>query len=161
MQGSQFEVNSDGLTQAIAAVGKPIHIYLLARTAVTNWFQQHAQKRLYASGANYQPDATLWLNGRPPSSTVTQRGHIPKQDNHPAVLVWGTVGFAIISNDKVQDLLAFLAQEITRLNLEKQTETTVFLGWLIDYTSLTVDNWSLKTSSRAITKRIGKNSSGW
>lgn len=51
--------------------------------------------------------------------------------------------------DVVHDLLAFLAEEMIRLNKEKQAEISNFLDWLAEYTELPLDEWQLKTIIRA------------
>ena len=52
-------------------------------------------------------------------------------------------------SDVVCDLLAHLAEEMIRMNREKQEETRGFLAWLSDYTGARVDDLSNKTKVQA------------
>lgn len=48
-------------------------------------------------------------------------------------------------SDVVHDLLAFLAEERTRLNKQKQAEIKGFLAWLEDYLGISLENLRNKT----------------
>ena len=52
-------------------------------------------------------------------------------------------------SDVVHDLLAHLAEEMIRMNKEKQEEIGGFLAWLSDYTGARVDDLSNKTKVSA------------
>ena len=52
-------------------------------------------------------------------------------------------------SDVVHDLLAHLAEEMIRMNREKQEEIRGFLAWLSDFTGARVDDLSNKTKVQA------------
>jgi len=52
-------------------------------------------------------------------------------------------------SDVVHDLLAHLAEEMIRMNREKQEEIRGFLAWLEDFTGAKVDDLSNKTKVQA------------
>ena len=52
-------------------------------------------------------------------------------------------------SDVVHDLLAHLAEEMIRMNKEKQEEIRGFLSWLSDYTGARIDDLSNKTKVSA------------
>jgi hypothetical protein len=52
-------------------------------------------------------------------------------------------------SDVVHDLLAHLAEEMIRMNREKQEEIRGFLAWLSDFTGAKVDDLSNKTKVQA------------
>ena len=72
-----------------------------------------------------------------------------QQARYAAILDWAIAELSANRNDTIHDLLAFLAEEMIRLNKEKQVEVNGFLEWLADYTELPIDNWQLKTVIRA------------
>lgn len=51
--------------------------------------------------------------------------------------------------DVVHDILAFLAEQMIKMDEDKQAEARGFLTWLADYTGLPVEDWTLKTSLKA------------
>lgn len=60
-------------------------------------------------------------------------------------------------SDVVHDLLAFLAEEMTRFHKEKQTEIRGFLGWLESYSGISVEDLRNKTK----VKEYWKAEVGW
>ena len=60
-------------------------------------------------------------------------------------------------SDVVHDLLAFLAEEMTRLHKEKQAESKGFLGWLESYLGISVEDLRNKTKVKEYWKAEG----GW
>jgi len=60
-------------------------------------------------------------------------------------------------SDVVHDLLAFLAEEMTRLHKEKQAEIKGFLTWLESYLGVSVENLRNKTKIKEYWKVEG----GW
>ena len=60
-------------------------------------------------------------------------------------------------SDVVHDLLAFLAEEMTRLHKEKQSEVKGFLTWLEEYLGVKVED--LKNKTRV--KEYWKEGVGW
>lgn len=60
-------------------------------------------------------------------------------------------------SDVVHDLLAFLAEEMTRLHKEKQTEIKGFLTWLEGYLGISIEGLKNKTKI----KEYYKGNIGW
>ncbi|MBI2861260.1 MAG: hypothetical protein HYX89_00405, partial [Chloroflexi bacterium] len=60
-------------------------------------------------------------------------------------------------SDVVHDLLAFLAEEMTRLHKEKQSEVKGFLSWLEGYLGVNVEDLKNKTK----VKEYWKEDVGW
>jgi len=69
-------------------------------------------------------------------------GWLP-QDAEGEAIAWGE------RSDVVHDLLAHLAEEMIRMNREKQEEIRGFLAWLEDFTGAKVDDLSNKTKVQA------------
>ena len=69
----------------------------------------------------------------------------------------GTPDMEREQSDVVHDLLAFLAEEMTRLHKEKQAEIKGFLGWLESYLGISVEDLRNKTK----VKEYWKTEVGW
>ncbi len=82
-------------------------------------------------------------------TAVSHPKSLYQQADYPAILHWTAAELSADRNDTVHDLLVFLAEEMMRLNQEKQVEVNGFLDWLAEYTELPIDEWQLKTIARA------------
>lgn len=69
----------------------------------------------------------------------------------------GTPNTELEQSDVIHDLLAFLAEEMTRLHTEKQAESKGFLGWLESYLGISVEDLRNKTR----VKEYWKTEVGW
>ncbi|VAW35939.1 Possible restriction /modification enzyme [hydrothermal vent metagenome] len=84
-------------------------------------------------------------------TAVTHLKTLYQQESAPydSLLTHIAAHLAASRSDVIHDLLAFLAEEMIRLNKEKQAEIRGFLDWLVEYTELPLDEWQLKTIARA------------
>jgi Alw26I/Eco31I/Esp3I family type II restriction m6 adenine DNA methyltransferase len=83
------------------------------------------------------------------------QGHLQKSEDWSKVLIFvshrlpqksdGTPDLEREQSDVVHDILAFLAEEMTRLHKEKQAEMKGFLAWLEGYVCVSVNDMKNKT----------------
>lgn len=59
--------------------GRPVHINMLARTAVSAWLEQNTQIRQYAPDITYTVGDMIQFNGRATTITAIQPGYNPQQ----------------------------------------------------------------------------------
>lgn len=73
------DVNLEILAQTIRETGQPVHINVLARSAVRAWLEVRAGERIYAPGARYAEGETIQFKGQQAKVKEIRSGGNPKQ----------------------------------------------------------------------------------
>ncbi|RMF29408.1 MAG: hypothetical protein D6759_13895, partial [Chloroflexi bacterium] len=73
------DINLEALAQEIREASRPLHLNVLAQTAVRSRLEAEARERVYAPGAQYASGEIIRFNGQLATVKAVTKGGNPKQ----------------------------------------------------------------------------------